>query len=109
MELSTGDERASEPEVSGLVSLVEELGCERLVVLHAPRGLIDDPEESELARELAAATGMPLADVGYSTPGSIGTWGLETGRTVVTYELPEADTHSLIRDHSHLIAEHLQG
>jgi len=109
VELSTGEERASEPEVSALVSLVEGLGSERLVVMHAPLGLIDDPEESELARELASATGMPLADVGYPTPGSIGTWGLETGRTVVTYELPEADTHSLIRDHSYLIAEHLQG
>ena len=108
VELSTGDEAASEPEVSALVGLVEEVGSEQLVVMHAPLGLIDDPGESELARELAAATGLPLAGVGYATPGSIGTWGLETGRTVVTYELPEADTHSLVRDHSYLIAEHLQ-
>jgi len=107
VELSTGDEPASEPEVSALVGLIEELDPEPLVVVHAPLALIDDPTESALARELAEATGMPLGDVGYPTPGSIGTWGLETGRTVITYELPEADTHSLIRDHSFLIAEHL--
>ena len=94
--------------MSALVALVEELDPEPLVVVHAPLGLIDDPTESPLARELAEATGMPMAAVGYSTPGSIGTWGLETGRTVVTYELPEADTHSLISDHSYLIAEHLR-
>jgi murein peptide amidase A len=108
VELSTGDEPASEPEVSALLALIEELDPEPLVVVHAPLALIDDPTESALARELAEATGMPLAGVGYPTPGSIGTWGLETGRTVVTYELPEADTHALIRDHSHLIAEYLR-
>lgn len=108
VELWTGDEPASEPEVSALLGLVEELDPEPLVVVHAPLGLIDDPTESPLARELAEATGLPLAGVGYPTPGSIGTWGLETGRTVVTYELPEADSHSLIRDHSFLIADQLR-
>jgi len=108
VELSTGDEPASEPEVSALLGLIEELDPEPLVVVHAPLGLIDDPTESALARELAGATGMPLAGVGYPTPGSIGTWGLETGRTIVTYELPDADTQSLIQDHSHLIAGYLR-
>lgn len=106
--LSTGDAPASEPEVSALVALIEELHADSLVVLHAPLGLIDDPSESALARELAEAAALPLAVVDYPTPGSIGTWGPETGRTVVTYELPEADTHSLIRDHSYVIAEQLR-
>ena len=106
--LSTGNEPASEPEVRALVALVEELDAEPLVVMHSPLGLIDDPAESELARELAHATGMPLAGVDYATPGSIGTWGQETGRRVITYELPDADTHSLIRDHSYVIAERLR-
>jgi murein peptide amidase A len=105
--LSSGDAPASEPEVSALVALVEELGANTLVVVHAPLGVIDDPSESELGRELAEATGLPLALVDDPTPGSIGTWGTETDRTVVTYELPEADTHSLISDHSYVIAEHL--
>jgi murein peptide amidase A len=108
VQLSTGDAPASEPEVSALLALVEELDPEPLVVVHAPLGLIDDPTESPLARELARATGMPMSDVGYPTPGSIGTWGLETGRTVITYELPEADSQSLISDHSYLIADHLR-
>jgi protein MpaA len=108
VELSTGDAPASEPEVAALLALVEELDPERLVVVHAPLGLIDDPSESALARELAEATGLPLSLVDYPTPGSIGTWGTATGRTVVTYELPEADTHTLISDHSYVIAEHLR-
>jgi protein MpaA len=106
--LSTGDAPASEPEVSALLALIEELDPEQLVVVHAPLGLIDDPSGSALARELSESTGLPLSLVDYPTPGSIGTWGQETGRTVVTYELPEADTHSLISDHSYLIAEHLR-
>jgi murein peptide amidase A len=101
--LSTGDAPASEPEVSALLTLVE-----KLEVMHAPLALIDDPSDSALARELAEATGLPLTLVDYPTPGSIGTWGTETGRTIVTYELPEADTHSLISDHSYVIAEHLR-
>jgi murein peptide amidase A len=105
--LSTGEAPASEPEVSALLGLVRELDPEQLVVVHAPLGLIDDPSDSALARELAEATGLPLALVDYPTPGSIGTWGTETGRTIVTYELPETDTHSLISDHSYVIAEHL--
>jgi murein peptide amidase A len=105
--LSSGDAPASEPEVSALVALVEELSAATLVVVHAPLGVIDDPSESALASTLAEATGLPLALVDYPTPGSIGTWGTETDRTVVTYELPEADTHSLISDHSYVIAEHL--
>jgi murein peptide amidase A len=108
VELATGDGPGSEPEVTALLGLVEELDPEPLVVVHAPLGLIDDPTESPLARELAEATGMPLTGVGYPTPGSIGTWGAEAGRTVVTYELPEADTHSLVRDHGCLIAEYLR-
>jgi protein MpaA len=106
--LSTGDVPASEPEVSALLTLVEKLDPEALVVMHAPLALIDDPSDSALARELAEATGLPLTLVDYPTPGSIGTWGTETGRTIVTYELPEADTHSLISDHSYVIAEHLR-
>jgi murein peptide amidase A len=108
VELSTGTEPASEPEVSALLALIEELNPGSLVVVHAPLGLIDDPSESALAQSLAEATGLPLAVVDYPTPGSIGTWGRETGRTVITYELPEADTHSLVRDHSYVIAEHLR-
>jgi murein peptide amidase A len=108
VKLSTGDAPASEPEVAALVTLIDELNPELLVVMHAPLGLIDDPTGSPLARELAEATGLPLAEVGYPTPGSIGTWGQETERTVITYELPEADTHSLISDHSYLIAERLR-
>ena len=105
--LSTGEEPASEPEVSALLGLVEELDPEQLVVVHTPLGLIDDPARSALGRELAEATGMPLTGVGYPTPGSIGTWGLETGRTVVTYELPDAATASLIDDQSFVITQHL--
>jgi protein MpaA len=106
--LSTGNAPASEPEVRALVALVEKLDAEPLVVMHSPLGLIDDPAESELARELADATGMPLAGVDYATPGSIGTWEQEMGRNVITYELPDAGTQSLICDHSHVIAEQLR-
>ena len=53
---------------------------------------------------------MPLvADVGYPTPGSFGTWGGERGLEVVTYELPLTHTDAVVRDHVPVLVELLSG
>lgn len=104
--LSTGAHAGSEPEVQALLALIAELEPHAVVALHAPLACIDDPHDSSLGRWLAERTGMPLVrDVGYPTPGSFGSWGLEHGLPIVTYEFPRAATEVLMRDHVPVLVE----
>jgi protein MpaA len=110
IELSPGSAPESEPETRALIELVEELGPEVVVALHAPLACIDDDKLGELAEWLSERTGLPLvSDVGYPTPGSFGTWGGEKGIGVVTYEFPLTDNDALIRDHVPVLAELMAG
>jgi murein peptide amidase A len=98
VELSTGSRPASEPEVRDLIRIIHDLHPETIISLHAALGCIDDPRDSPLGRWLAASTRLPIvSDVGYETPGSLGTWGEELGIHVITYELPD-ETHSALYD-----------
>jgi len=108
--LSPGSRPGSEPETRALISLVEELEPEAVVALHAPLACIDDDKLGPLAHWLSRETGLPLVSgVGYSTPGSFGTWGGERGLGVVTYEFPLTDNDALVRDHVPVLAELLTG
>jgi protein MpaA len=104
--LSPGPHAGSEPETQALIALIGDLKPEVVVSLHAPLACIDDANQSALGRWLAERTGMPLvADVGYPTPGSFGTWGGENGVPVITYEFPLADTDALVREHVPVLVE----
>jgi protein MpaA len=104
--LTTGDRPASEPEVQALLALIEELHPRAVVALHAPLACVDDANDSPFGRRLAQRTGMPLVrDVGYPTPGSLGSWGSDNGVAVVTYEFPLAATEVLMRDHVPVLVE----
>ena len=89
--LSPGSAPGSEPETQALIQLVQRVNPQLIVSLHGFLGCIDDPESSMIARDLARRTGLDLvADVGYATPGSFGSWCAETGYSIITYELPLA-------------------
>lgn len=104
--LSPGAQAGSEPETRSLLALIAELEPDAVVALHAPLACIDDANDSTLGRRLAERTGMPLVrDVGYPTPGSFGSWGLDNGVPVVTYEFPLAATEVLMRDHVPVLME----
>lgn len=108
--LSPGSAPGSEPETSALMGLVQDLSPEAVIALHAPLGCIDDAKQGSLAQWLAQRTGLNLvADVGYPTPGSFGTWGGEQGLEVVTYEFSLADTDALVREHVPVLTELLSG
>ena len=108
--LSAGSAPGSEPETRALIALIEELQPEVVVALHAPLACVDDAREGPLAAWIAERTGLPLvADVGYPTPGSFGTWGGEQGLAVVTYEFEMVGKDSIVRDHVPLLTELLQG
>jgi protein MpaA len=104
--LSPGAHGGSEPETQALIALIGDLKPEVVISLHAPLACIDDASQSALGRWLAERTGMPLvADVGYPTPGSFGTWGRENGVPVITYEFPLSDTDALVRAHVPVLVE----
>ncbi len=108
--LSPGAGPGSEPEVKALVRLIDDLNPREVVALHAPLACIDDANQGRLAHWLADKTGLPLvADVGYPTPGSFGTWGGERDLPVITYEFPLTTTDALVREHVPVLAELLAG
>jgi len=110
VKLSPGSGRASEAETRALIRLIGDLKPANVVALHAPLACIDDARQGPLAHWLAERTGLELvADVGYPTPGSFGTWGGEQGIGVVTYEFPLTNTDALVREHVPVLAELLAG
>ncbi|SDK75809.1 protein MpaA [Catalinimonas alkaloidigena] len=93
--LSPGSAPLSEPENQALVALVKRLQPKMIVTFHAPLACVDDPADTPLGRLLSDMTGLPhVADVGYATPGSFGTWAQEQGQPLITFELG----HESIRD-----------
>lgn len=104
--LSPGPHPGSEPETQALIALIADLKPEVVISLHAPLACIDDANQSALGHWLAERTGMPLvADVGYPTPGSFGTWGGENGVPVITYEFPLSNADALVREHVPVLVE----
>lgn len=86
-----GEAPLSEPETRVLTDLVDREGIEAIVAVHAPFACVnyDGPAEA-WAAAVAQACGWPVrADIGYPTPGSLGSWlGRDRGLPVLTLELP---------------------
>jgi protein MpaA len=94
--LSPGANPGSEPETRALLSLLERLKPRAVISLHAALACIDDAGGSPLGRQLAARCALPLiTEIGYPTPGSMGTWASEQGLTLVTWELEAASLYDL--------------
>ena len=69
--------------------------------VHAPFACVNyDGPAAEWAEAIAASCGWPArADIGYPTPGSLGSWlGLDRGLPVITLELPAGDHRSFARE-----------
>ncbi|HUP64596.1 MAG TPA: murein tripeptide amidase MpaA [Thermoanaerobaculia bacterium] len=97
--LTPGAKPASEPETNALLTLIAELKPRAIVSLHSALACIDDAGSSPLGRKLAERCGLPLlTEIGYPTPGSMGTWAGEHGLSLVTYELEDASLYTL-KDH----------
>ncbi len=86
---------ASEPETCALQRLITLLRPQLLLTLHTPYRVVNydgpSPQAQQLAEAMSALTGYPAeADIGYPTPGSLGTWaGVERRIPTITLELPE--------------------
>lgn len=89
-----GPRPASEPETRAIMRAMEIIRPERIVSIHSARysgqcNNYDGPAR-ELAELMAGANRYPVkASMGYSTPGSFGSWaGIDRGIPIITLELP---------------------
>jgi murein peptide amidase A len=90
----SGPKPASEPETQAIQTLIESFQPHRIISVHSPYKVVnyDGPEEAlALANRMSAYNHYPVvADIGYPTPGSFGTFtGKERGIPTLTLELPE--------------------
>ena len=116
-ELSPGKAAGSEPETQALVRLIEELAPKAILSMHAPIGCIDAPEKSPLVQSLCETFRLPWKpDIGYPTPGSLGTWckegradDLQNRPECVTLELPRLSPEALFDRYGRDFAEWIRG
>ena len=107
--IKTGDAPGSEPETKIIIGLVERTEPDMILALHGPLACIDDPLRTDAAKWLAEKSGLPLEDVDYPTPGSMGTWAAEKEIPIVTWEFPPDGIESLSRTQVPVLVEILQG
>lgn len=110
MALSPGAEPASEPETRALLSLLARLQPRAVVTLHSALACVDDSGASHLGRQLAERCALPfLTEIGYPTPGSMGTWAGEQGLNLVTLELEDASLYTLKDRHVPILIDLMTG
>ena len=108
--LSPGAEPASEPETRALLALLERLKPRAVVSLHSALACIDDAGASHLGRQLADRCALPfLTEIGYPTPGSMGTWASEKKLNLVTLELEDASLYTLKDRHVPILIDLMTG
>ena len=108
--LSAGAHPSSEPETVALLSLLDRLQPRAVVSLHSALACVDDSGGSHLGRQLAARCSLPLlAEIGYATPGSMGTWAGERGLNLVTLELEDASLYTLKDRHVPILLDLMTG
>jgi protein MpaA len=108
--LSPGAEPSSEPETRALIALIEKLKPRAVVTLHSALACVDDSGASHLGRELADRCALPfLTEIGYPTPGSMGTWASERGLNLVTLELEDASLYTLKDRHVPIMLDLMTG
>jgi len=108
--LSPGSEPASEPETRALLALLERLKPRAVVSLHSALACVDDSGASHLGRQLADRCALPfLTEIGYPTPGSMGTWAGEQALNLVTLELEDASLYTLKNRHVPVLLDLMTG
>jgi len=108
--LTTGAQPASEPETIALIALIEKLNPRAVVSLHSALACVDDSGASPLGRQLADHCALPfLTEIGYPTPGSMGTWAGERQLNLVTLELEDASLYTLKDRHVPILIDLMTG
>lgn len=108
--LSTGNAPGSEPETAALVALIQKLSPEAILSMHAPMACVDAPVCTPMVESLCEAFGVPWhADIGYPTPGSLGTWcKQQKSPECITLELPRMSLEALFDRYALSFAQWLE-
>jgi murein peptide amidase A len=91
----------SEPETRLLARLLDASPARGVVAVHAPFACVNyDGPARAWAEAVSAACGWPArGDIGYPTPGSLGSWlGVDQGLPVLTLELPPGPHATFARE-----------
>jgi protein MpaA len=108
--LSPGAAPSSEPETIALLGLIDKLKPRAVVSFHSALACVDDSGASHLGRQLADRCALPfLTEIGYPTPGSMGTWAGEQGLNLVTLELEDASLYTLKDRHVPILLDLMTG
>jgi murein peptide amidase A len=108
--LSPGPRPASEPETTAVIALIDRLNPRAVVSLHSALACVDDGGASHLGRQLADRCALPfLTEIGYPTPGSMGTWAAERKLNLVTLELEDASLYTLKDRHVPILIDLMTG
>jgi protein MpaA len=86
-----GEAPLSEPETAALAGLLRRVPLLGVIAVHAPLACVNyDGPAQAWAEAVGAACGWPAqADIGFPTPGSLGSWiGVDLGVPILTLELP---------------------
>ena len=92
----------SEPENQAMVDYILKLCPEFIISLHSWKPLLNvNGDVKEIAKKIAQQTGYEIVeDIGYPTPGSLGTYGQEKNIPVLTYEIERGlSTQEILRVH----------
>ncbi|MDR1759221.1 MAG: murein tripeptide amidase MpaA [Fibrobacter sp.] len=108
VELSPGAYPGSEKETAALLSLIEALKPETILAVHSPLACVDCSASSALAESLEKIFELPrVKDIGYPTPGSLGSWCGENNLECITLELPALPAETLAERYAEAWAEWL--
>ncbi|HEY6138219.1 MAG TPA: murein tripeptide amidase MpaA [Thermoanaerobaculia bacterium] len=108
--LTPGPAPSSEPETQALLALLDRLQPRAVVSLHSALACVDDSGASPLGARLAERCALPfLNEIGYPTPGSMGTWAAERGLNLVTLELEDASLYTLKDRHVPVLIDLMTG
>lgn len=108
--LTPGPHPASEPETQALLALLDRLQPRAVISLHSALACVDDSGASPLGAKLAERCALPfLTEIGYPTPGSMGTWASERGLNLVTLELEDASLYTLKDRHVPILIDLMTG
>jgi protein MpaA len=110
VELSTGTAPGSEPESAALMALIERLSPSWILSVHAPIGVIIEPEPSALGDVLVRHTALRrVVEVGYQTPGVLDLWATERGSQCVSLELTRVTHDEAVVRFAPILAALLRG
>ena len=109
-----GFEPNSETETQFIVGLMKEINFDAVVTIHAPYKIINfdgenNPLTIPLAQKISDILGYPLQkDIGYPTPGSLGTYGAERNIPVITVECDETIPWNIIYPDFEILFKYLE-